>query len=257
MEVPAPWAIDQTKSKVVQPGGGQQISEGQAVKVDYYGVNGRTGKKFDDSFSRGEPAVFNLAQVVPGFGKGLVGQEKGSRVVIAMPGADGYDQSGGNPQIGVEVGDTLIFVVDVIDLPLTGPQGEPVEPDSGLPTVTEQDGELRIEIPKTDPPTELQVQPLVKGAGAEVTAESTVTFDYRWVRWADGGLLEESYTASPVELPVAQMFAGMQQALTGQKVGSRILFVVPPKEAYPQGNAEPKIEPDDTLVMVVDVLFAQ
>ena len=40
------------------------------MSVNYYGVNGRTGKKFDESFSRGQPVTFSLAQVVPGFGKG-------------------------------------------------------------------------------------------------------------------------------------------------------------------------------------------
>ena len=38
------------------------------------------------------------AQVVPGFSKGLTGQRQGSRVLIAMPGKDGYDASGGSPQ---------------------------------------------------------------------------------------------------------------------------------------------------------------
>ena len=51
------------------------------------------------------------------------GQHKGSRVVIAMPGQDGYDPMGGNPQAGIEVGDTLIFVVDVVDVQLAGPKG--------------------------------------------------------------------------------------------------------------------------------------
>ena len=82
----APWAIDKTRTEVLSKGDGPAIKEGSMVTVDYYGVNGRTGKKFDDSFSRGEPATFSLAQVVPGFSKGLAGQKQGSRVLIAMPG---------------------------------------------------------------------------------------------------------------------------------------------------------------------------
>ncbi len=112
--VKAPWAVDKTRTKVLQKGDGDTIAAGQSVRVDYYGVNGRTGKKFDDSFSRGQPVAFDLEQVVPGFKKGLVGQQQGSRVLIGMPGTDGYDAGGGNPQAGIEVGDTLIFVVDVV-----------------------------------------------------------------------------------------------------------------------------------------------
>ena len=50
-------------------------------------------------------------------------------------------------------------------------------------------------MPKTDPPTTLQVQPLIKGKGKEVGENDQITFDYRWVRWSDGKLLEESYSA--------------------------------------------------------------
>ena len=101
VKVDSPWAIDKTRTKVLEPGKGPVVGEGQSVEVNYYGVNGRTGKKFDESFSRGQPIAFSLAQVVPGFSKGLVGQRQGSRVLIAMPGKDGYDAMGGNPQAGI------------------------------------------------------------------------------------------------------------------------------------------------------------
>ena len=67
VKVDAPWAIDKTRTKVLDPSNGPVISEGQGVEVNYYGVNGRTGKKFDESFSTGKPVAFSLAQVVPGF----------------------------------------------------------------------------------------------------------------------------------------------------------------------------------------------
>ena len=52
-------------------------------------------------------------------------------MLIAMPGADGYDASGGSPQAGIEVGDTLIFVVDIVATTLSGPEGTPVPPKAG------------------------------------------------------------------------------------------------------------------------------
>ena len=123
--------ISKTQTKVISEGDGPAIKEGASVTVDYEGINGRTGKTFDNSFERGEPATFDLAQVVPGFGKGLVGQKQGSRVLIGITGPDGYDASGGNPQIDVQVGDTLLFVVDVVAVPLDGPEGEEVGPEGG------------------------------------------------------------------------------------------------------------------------------
>ena len=136
---------------MLTPSNGAVVKAGQTVEVNYHGVDGRTGETFDSSFTRGTPIAFSLDQVVPGFSKGLVGQRQGSRVVIAMPGSDGYDPSGGNPQAGIEVGDTLIFVVDLVGVQLAGPQGTPVKPKEGLPTVTVKNGQPEITVPKSRP----------------------------------------------------------------------------------------------------------
>jgi peptidylprolyl isomerase len=257
VKVDTPWAIDKTRTKVLEPGKGPVVGEGQSVEVNYYGVNGRTGKKFDDSFSRGQPVAFSLAQVVPGFSKGLTGQRQGSRVLIAMPGKDGYDPMGGSPQAGIEVGDTLIFVVDLVGGQLAGPEGSTVQPKAGLPIVTDKRGTPEITIPESAPPTALQVQPLIKGKGKKVGANDAITFNYLWVRWSDGKVLEESYSGQPASTPLSGLLPGMVKGLEGQTVGSRVLLVIPPSDGYPDGNATPSIKPGETLVMVVDLLFAQ
>ena len=255
--VKSPWAIYKTRTKVLEASDGQVVKAGQTVEVNYYGVDARTGKKFDESFSTGKPVAFSLDQVVPGFSKGLTGQRKGSRVLIAMPGSDGYDASGGNAQAGIEVGDTLLFVVDLVDVQLPGPAGEEVKPKAGLPTVTGPVGKPEITVPKTDPPTKLVVQPLIKGRGKKVGASDTLTFDYRWQQWSDGKLIEQSYGDKAASYQLAGLVSGMQKGLVGQTVGSRVLLVIPPADGYPNGNAEPKIAKNETLVMVVDLLYTQ
>ena len=47
-----------------------------------------------------------------------------------------------------------------------------------------------------------------------------------------------------------------KQGLAGQPVGSRVMLIVPPSLAYPDGNAEPAIPAGATLVYVVDILYA-
>ena len=257
VKVASPWAIDKTRAKVLEPGKGPVVGEGQSVEVNYYGVNGRTGKKFDESFSTGQPVAFSLAQVVPGFSKGLVGQHKGSRVLVAMPGQDGYDPMGGNPQAGIEVGDTLIFVVDLVDVQLAGPEGSAVPPKAGLPTVTDKGGKPEVTIPESAPPTTLQVQPLIKGKGKKVGANDAITFNYLWVRWSDGKVLEETYSGKSATAELSGLLPGMVKGLTGQTVGSRMLLVIPPADGYPDGNATPSLKPGETLVIVVDLLFTQ
>ena len=253
----APWAIDKTQTKVLQPGQGDVVKAGGSVTVNYYGVNGRTGKKFDESFSRGQPVTFSLAQVVPGFSKGLTNQKQGSRVLIAMPGTDGYDGSGGSPQAGIEVGDTLIFVVDIEATTLTGPAGAAVAPKPGLPTVKDNSkGVPEVTIPKTAPPKSLVVQPLIKGTGPKVGANDQVTFNYAWYTW-DGKLVETSYGGEAGSVALTKLLPGLRKGLVNQPVGSRLLLIVPPADGYPNGNAQPKIEKNTTLVFVVDLLFTQ
>ena len=253
--VKAPWGIDKTRTKVLVGSPGPVVQPGSTVEVNYYGVDGRTGKRFDDSFSRGQSIAFPLDQVVPGFSKGLTGQRQGSRVLIAMPGSDGYDASGGNAQAGINVGDTLVFVVDIVAVPLTAPAGTTVTPKPGLPTVTGGTGTPSVTVPKTDPPTSLQVQPLIEGKGKKVAKTDTVTINYTWLDWNTGKVLEQTYDAKPANAPLPSLLPGLQQGLAGQTVGSRVLLVIPPALGYPQGNATPKINPGETLVMVVDILF--
>lgn len=252
----APWAIDKTRTKVLSEGKGATVQKTGTVEVNYEGVNGRTGETFDESFSRKQSVAFPLDQVIPGFQKGLEGQKVGSRVLIAMPGKDGYDASGGSPQAGIQVGDTLIFVVDIVSTTLTGPEGKTVAPKAGMPAVKDSGGKPEITIPKGDPPSKLQVAPLIQGTGKTVAETDTITVNYQAVSWKTGKVVDQSYGKAPETGPLAQLIPGWQQGLKGQKVGSRVELVVPPDLAYPDGNATPKIDKGDTLVYVVDILFA-
>ncbi len=53
------------------------------------------------------------SQVVTGFGKALVGQPVGSKLIVIIPPADGYGSSG-NSSIGVSGTDDMVFVIDII-----------------------------------------------------------------------------------------------------------------------------------------------
>ncbi|GAB3716331.1 FKBP-type peptidyl-prolyl cis-trans isomerase [Mariniluteicoccus flavus] len=256
VEFPAPWAIDETKTKVIQPGDGPTVQENGTVEVHYYGVNGRTGKKFDDSFSRGQAIAFPLDQVVPGFKKGLANQKVGSRVVVAMPGKDGYDPSGGSPQAGIEVGDSLVFVVDIVSTTMDKPEGDVVPPKEGQPSVTaDPQGNPVVKI-AGDRPSQLVVQPVIAGRGKKVQAQDTVTVRYMTVGW-DGRVIESTYGKAPEQGPLPRLVPAWAEGLVNQPVGSRVMIVSPPDKAYPQGNENPKIQPGETLVFVVDILFSQ
>jgi peptidylprolyl isomerase len=83
--------------------------------VQYTGMNWRTKKVFDSSWSRSEPwgTPIGEGQVISGWDKGLVGQTVGSRVLLVIPPADGYGKTGSSAA-GIKATDDLVFVIDII-----------------------------------------------------------------------------------------------------------------------------------------------
>ena len=254
--VPAPWGIASTQSKVLKPGGEQLLTESSVVTINYVGVNGTTGEIFDSSYERGEPATFPLQGVVPGFQKGLEGQAVGSRVLIGMPSEDGYPE--GTPDGSIAAGDSIVFVVDILSANFDDATGEAVTPAAGLPTVTMTDGKPELTVPAgVAAPAELTVQPLIKGPGAAITEASTIQVRYRAWTYADGELWQDAW--QPQEGPLANLIPGWTEGLVGQTGGSRVMLVVPPAKAYPDGlpQATPSLAPGQTLVYVIDILNVQ
>ncbi|NLE98371.1 MAG: peptidylprolyl isomerase, partial [Propionibacterium sp.] len=253
----SPWGIASTTTRVLRPSDGtQQLTQDSVVTMHYVGINGTTGEIFDSSYERGTAWTTALATVIPGFRLGLEGQSVGSRVLIGMPSSDGYPE--GNQDGSINPGDSLLFVIDIISANFEEVTGEPVEPVEGMPSVTEDNEgvpEATIDT-AAEPPAELQVAPLVEGPGAAVTSESVIQVKYRsWV-WASGEVFEDAW--APQSGRLEGLIDGWRQGLEGQTAGSRVLLVVPPELAYPEGRTTaPSIEPDQTLVYVIDILDVQ
>lgn len=103
-------------SKVLISGSGAQISTGQRLMLQYVGVDWNTGKQFDSSFARKQliSYVFGSDTVIPGWNKGLAGKRVGDRVLLIIPASDAYGSKGVS-SAGIRGGDTLVFVVDIVD----------------------------------------------------------------------------------------------------------------------------------------------
>lgn len=98
--------------KILTKGTGATPTEKDAVKVHYTGKL-IDGTVFDSSVERGEPAVFTITQVVPGFAEGLKMMNKGSKYVLYIPSNLAY---GDNTNGEIPAGSTLIFEVEVLDI---------------------------------------------------------------------------------------------------------------------------------------------
>jgi peptidylprolyl isomerase len=259
---PHPFAVDETVTRVVVEGDGEEVTEGSSVGFHYVALNGRDGNLFDSSYDVGPVStVLDPQQVLPGLVKGLVGTKVGGRVIVAIAPDDGFGPVGGAPESGIEADDTVVFVIDVQEIrhPLTRAEGTPVAPVAGLPTVTLDDaGKPTITMPAADPPAELVSQVLIEGNGATVETGQTISVHYTGVVWATGTQFDSSWDrGSPASFPIGtgSVIAGWDSGLVGQKVGSQVLLVIPPDQGYgANGNSSAGISGTDTLVFVVDIL---
>lgn len=250
-----PLRIDQTRFEVLEAGSGPKAAADGMVTVHYYGVNGRTGKMFEESYTENMPKTFALNGVVAGFKTGLTGQQSGSRVLIAMPGTDAYDASPSSGPEGYEAGDTLIFVVDVLSVSVAEPSGTTITPPAGLPTVSAGTGKPTITIPSTAAPTKMVAQTLIEGTENKVAKGDSILARYVGYSWKTGKLVDDGFD-SPSGGALSSTIPGWQTGLVGKPVGSRVLLVLPPADGFPKGSNNPPLEAGDTIVYVVDLLFA-
>ena len=111
------WYKKTTKSglqyKVIKEGTGAVPKATDTVKTHYTGtlVN---GDKFDSSVDRGEPAVFGVTQVIPGWTEALQMMKVGSKWQLAIPAALAYGEQGPGGKIGPNC--TLLFDVELLGI---------------------------------------------------------------------------------------------------------------------------------------------
>jgi peptidylprolyl isomerase len=111
----APKPDGKLHSAAVYDGTGAVVKKGQTIFARYLGEVYDGKKPFDENFSTGSPATFQIGTggVIKGWDKSLVGQRVGSEVLLAIPPKDGYGAKG-SPQAGIKGTDTLYFVVDIV-----------------------------------------------------------------------------------------------------------------------------------------------
>ncbi|HUR72682.1 MAG TPA: FKBP-type peptidyl-prolyl cis-trans isomerase [Sporichthya sp.] len=262
-----------TQIQVLHEGTGRKVGKDDVVVTDVKGQvwdkGGVALPAFVNSFKTGQLLIRPLSTVVPAWEKALPGVKVGSRVLLVAPAADGFGDQG-NPGVGILPGDSLMFVIDVLDsvAPGTAAGGKVLSPasDPKLPTVTAGKAP-KVNVPRgVDPPAGLVEQLLQQGAGAKVQAGQTILAEYVGVLWRNGKVFDSSWDAGrhPFAARIATtdpktgesgVIKGWVQALTGKKVGSRLLLVVPPELGYGKGgNSDAGITGTDTLVFVIDIL---
>ncbi len=99
--------------EVIAEGDGNKPSANNTVKVHYTGSL-IDGTVFDSSVQRGEPAVFGVTQVIPGWVEALQMMTVGSKWRLFIPSELAYGANGAGNIIGPNA--TLIFEVELLGI---------------------------------------------------------------------------------------------------------------------------------------------
>jgi len=115
-----------------------------------------------------------------------------------------------------------------------------------------------VDIPKAKPGSSLAIRTLIQGTGTTLTKTDTLAANIVWYAW-DGttsSKRQSTFGSVPTLIPI-KLLPGLETALVGKKVGSRVLAVIPPAQGFgASGNPQAGITATTTLVFVIDVLKA-
>ncbi len=99
--------------EVLTEGTGPKPTAEDRVRVHYHGTL-IDGTVFDSSVERGEPAVFGVGQVIPGWTEALQLMPVGSKWKIYLPASIAYGERGAGQDIGPN--SALIFEVELLEI---------------------------------------------------------------------------------------------------------------------------------------------
>lgn len=249
-----PLQVSEAETKVLREGEGEDLAEGDNVLLQAALFKGSDGSSLGDTYSQGAGQVLKLddelKEAIPQMYDALLDAKEGAIIAYSSPDTSG---AAGDESTSVEV----YQVAKKILAPLNQDMSDTSEK---MPTVTQDDqGTPTIEKPSGDEPKDLQTEVLIEGDGEEVSDTATVVANYVGVRWADGEVFDSSYdTDTPASFPLDNVIEGWKEGLKGQKVGSRVLLVVPTDQAYGTEDqlGEDSEYPAGSLVFVVDILGA-
>ena len=266
VETTEAFGVEKVTSAEVVVGDGTDLAEDTVIEAKIAAFDS-DGKLVQGNYESEDTERIDLSEGQAPWLAELVGARIGSRVAVALPVTDVAGPQGA-PQAGLEPEESMLFVVDVleeaeeVDPPLDGPEGKAVDPPADAPKVVGDDTVTALDFSDAPQaaPEELRTITLVEGEGAAVEEGQEVTVNYFGAVWGKGKTpFDSSYErGEPATFPLEQggLIDGWVQGLSGVKVGSRVMLIIPPELGYGAQGQEPTIPGNATLVFVIDVLAA-
>lgn len=221
-------ASDKRDVRFLMSGSGREITKDQQVlmRATKFTASGYEWSQVADlptivSGVANSKSVGKLADVV-------VGKKEGSRLAIIQP-TDGH---------------VSITIVDILPTRIAGTQQTQIT-DPLIPQITSNDDGVPVPSAISGEIGNVKVAPIIVGKGAQITDGDIVYANYVLAK-ADGSVIESTFTNGnpPAYIAVEDVFPGLHAGLVDQRVGSRVVIVVPSAQAQGEGD----------VIIVVDIL---
>jgi peptidylprolyl isomerase len=163
------------------------------------------------------------------------------------------------PDASFDVGAATSYLAT--DCALQGPPTEVADPPVGdvAPGVAVGEGAEGVPViyvaADAAPATELQAVTILPGNGPSAALGNDITVNYCGVGLSTGTLFDSSWArGEPITFQLVEggLIAGWTQGVPGMQLGEQRLLVIPSDLAY-GSNPPPGIEPDESLVFVVEL----
>lgn len=250
-----------TQAQTVVEGDGPTVKSGDLAMTHIMVANGASKKVVSSDFKGAASLLPVSDSLIPALADNLEGAKVGSRIAVAAAPEDAFG-SQGNPQMGINGKDTVVFVLDVTDIVSPEPSGSEQQPAGWMPSVTESDGvPTALDFQGTPKPTDqLQKGYLVKGDGKVAESGDQIYVNYLGQVYGGDQPFDASYTRGqpfPFTLGQGAVVKGWDQGLEGVPAGSRVMLAIPPELGYGKKGQGNTIKGTDTMYFVVDVLAVQ
>lgn len=251
VEFTPPLSVESADSIVVAEGDGEAIAEGDTIILHSLYVDGASGETLQ-SWWQGAPAsvitlsVDEIGQSAFDF---FTSVTVGSRIAMS-----GWQTNLSGQMI------SLVQVADIVGKALPRANGRAVEPaelPAGVSVTLGEDGAPTVEgVTSIQTPDTTQRILLLEGEGEPTAVGENLVMHYTGWQTSDGTQFDSSWERGvpfTFELGSSQVIAGWDQNLEGLPVGSQVMLIIPPAEAYGVDAAANPLG-GQTLVFVVDVL---
>lgn len=262
---PTPLSTNTTVSKVLKEGTGTLFGGNQQVTFEYVAIDAATGKELQGSSWNGTDAASQViakatTSSTADFCDALAGAREGS-VVATLLSAKTSHNSTANAAAGIGKNDSILFVFSLKKVALPRAIGDTQPAQDGFPQVvtsaTGVPGLVMQNWDKSAAPTTFKSETLIAGHGAKIKENDYVTVHYSGYLWdSSKAMFDSSWTkGTPATFQLKQgaLIPGFISALVGQRVGSQVVAILPPKDGYGASGAG-SIPANSTLIFVIDIL---